>query len=66
MPTAAVRAERRARGLCVECPTPSKTARCPVCKDRENRRRSARRHGSGVQIFSVRGAPSRTPLRRAA
>ena len=38
MPREAERTKRRAMGLCVECPTPSKAARCPVCKDRERRR----------------------------
>ena len=61
MPRAAYRASRRARGLCVECPAMSSSARCPDCKARE-RAREAR--GRGVRTFSVRGAPSRVPLRR--
>ena len=56
MPTSEVRAARRAAGLCVECPTPSKTARCPPCKARERRRSAAAKaHGPGV---SVRDLPA--------
>ena len=38
MPRKADRARRRAMNVCVECPEPSFTARCPRCKARERER----------------------------
>lgn len=38
MPRKAERARRRAMNICVECPEPSFTARCPKCKARERKR----------------------------
>ena len=47
MPRKAERTRRRAANICVECPAPSFTARCPKCKarerEREKRARRARR-----------------------
>lgn len=42
MPRAAEYQQRRARHLCVECPTPTHAARCPICKARERARAKGR------------------------
>lgn len=38
MPRKHARLERRARRVCVECPTATLGARCPACKRRERLR----------------------------
>lgn len=49
MPRKAERARRRAMNICVECPVPSFTARCPRCKKREREREKRARRAKRAQ-----------------
>ena len=57
MPRAHERRRRRAAGLCVECWTPSASARCPKCKEKERLRAKG---GRGWQQV-VRGDGTKLP-----
>ena len=49
MPRKAERTRRRAANICVECPAPSFTARCPKCKAREREREKRARRAKRAQ-----------------